>query len=55
MKQPKKLTREQKIKLSKKGYSADAYMLLKEDADTFTAICKYPDDHGVQNTVTINK
>lgn len=55
MKQPKKLTREQKIKLSKAGYSADAYMLATEDAETFTAICKYPDDHGVQNTVTLRK
>lgn len=55
MKQPKKLTRDQKIKLTKKGYSADAYMLLKEDANTFTAISKYPNDHGVCDTVTLSK
>ena len=55
MKQPKKLTREQKIKLAKRGYSANEYMLLKEDADTFTAISKHPDDHGVCDTITINK
>jgi len=36
MKNPKKLTRAQKIKLSKKHIDPDEYVLLREDNDTFT-------------------
>lgn len=36
MKNPKKLTRAMKIKLSNKGFNANDFVLLKEDNDTFT-------------------
>lgn len=36
MKNPKKLTRAQKEKLSKKGFDATEYVLITEDTNTFT-------------------
>ena len=36
MKNPKKLTRHQKEKLSKKNLDANNYLLIQEDAFTFT-------------------
>ena len=55
MKQPKKLTRDQKIKLSRNGHNPKEYMLLMEEGDTFTAIAKAPNKHGIHNTVTLSK
>lgn len=55
MKQPKKLTRYQKIKLSKKGHKADDYLLLTEDAATFTVISKQPNDNGTYDRITVFK
>ena len=40
MKQPKKLTRAQKIKMEKQGVDCNDYMLLTEDNNTFTVISK---------------
>lgn len=55
MKQPKKLTRKQKIKLSKEGYNPEGFMLLKEDVTTFTVISKIADKNGNQEAIAFNK
>ena len=46
MKQPKKLTRNQKEILKKKGLDWYDFMLLTEDKDTFTVISKKENEHG---------
>jgi hypothetical protein len=54
MKNPKKLTRSQKEKLSKKHMDASNYLLIKEDATTFTVQKK--DKIGTEESmITLNK
>lgn len=55
MKQPKKLTRAQKIILNKKGLDGEAFMLLTEDRDTFTVIAKVENKNGVKEQYTYSK
>jgi hypothetical protein len=48
MKQPKKLTRAQKIKMEKQGVDCNDYMLLTEDNNTFTVISKKENKNGLK-------
>ena len=50
MKQPKRLTREQKILLDRKGLNPGHFLLLAEDAETLTLI-----DKGTGTRVTVSK
>lgn len=55
MKQPKKLTRNQKEILKKKGLNWNDFMLLTEDKDTFTVISKKENEHGHKEQYTYAK
>lgn len=55
MKQPKKLTRNQKEILRKNGLDWNDYMLLSEDKDTFTVISKKENEHGNKEQLTYSK
>lgn len=55
MKQPKKLTFNQKKVLTKEGLDWHDYMLLTEDKDTFTVIAKKEDEHGCKEQLTYSK
>ena len=55
MKQPKKLTFNQKKILTKKGLNWHDYMLLTEDKDTFTVIAKKENEHGYKEQLTYSK
>lgn len=55
MKQPKKLTRNQKEVLKKKGLNWNDFMLLSEDKDTFTVIAKKENEHGHKEQYTYAK
>lgn len=55
MKQPKKLTRDQKVILTKKGLNSKDYMLLSEDNDTFTVISKDKNEYGYHEQCTFEK
>ena len=55
MKQPKKLTRNQKEILRKNGLNWNDYMLLSEDKDTFTVISKRENEHGNKEQLTYSK
>lgn len=55
MKQPKKLTRNQKEILRKNGLDWNDYMLLSEDKDTFTVISKKGNEHGNKEQLTYSK
>lgn len=55
MKQPKKLTRNQKEILRKNGLNWNDYMLLSEDKDTFTVISKKENEHGNKEQLTYSK
>lgn len=55
MKQPKKLTRNQKEVLRKNGLDWNDYMLLTEDKDTFTVISKKENEHGNKEQLTYAK
>lgn len=55
MKQPKKLTRNQKEILNKNGIDWNDYMLLSEDKDTFTVISKKENKHGNKEQFTYSK
>lgn len=50
MKQPKRLTRNQKILLDRKGLKPGQFLLIGEDADTMTLI-----DKGTGTKVTVSK
>jgi len=49
MKQPKKLTRNQKIILTKNGMDANSYMLLEDSNDRFTVVMK--PEYDVRRTI----
>lgn len=55
MKQPKKLTRNQKEILRKKDLDWNLYMLLSEDKDTFTVISKKENEYGYKEQLTFGK
>ena len=55
MKQPKKLTRNQKEVLKKNGFDWNSFMLLSEDKDTFTVISKKENEHGNKEQLTYSK
>ena len=55
MKQPKKLTRNQKEILRKNGLDWNDYMLLSEDKDTFTVISKKENEYGNKEQLTYSK
>ncbi len=55
MKQPKKLTRNQKEILRKNGLDWNNFMLLSEDKDTFTVISKKENEHGWKEQLTYSK
>ena len=55
MKQPKKLTFNQKKVLTKEGLDWHDYMLLTEDKDTFTVIAKKENEHGHKEQLTYSK
>lgn len=55
MKQPKKLTRNQKEVLKKKGLDWNNFMLLTEDKNTFTVISKKEDEYGRKQQYTYEK
>lgn len=55
MKQPKKLTRAQKIILQKNGLDAESFMLLSEDKDSFVVIAKKENEHGIKEQYTYMK
>lgn len=55
MKQPKKLTRNQKEVLRKNGLNEKDFMLLNEDKNTFTVISKKEDEHGHRQQYTYAK
>lgn len=55
MKQPKKLTRNQKEMLKKNGIDWNEYMLLSEDKDTFTVISKKENEYGNKEQFTYSK
>ena len=55
MKQPKKLTFNQKKVLTKEGLDWHNYMLLTEDKDTFTVIAKKENEHGHKEQLTYSK
>lgn len=54
MKNPKKLTRNQKVKLSKKHLEPDDYLFIREDVDTFT-VQKRSKLGTKEGIVTLNK
>ena len=54
MKNPKKLTRTQKEKLTKKHIDATEYVMIKEDAYTFT-VQKKSKIGTTENIMTFNK
>ena len=55
MKQPKKLTFNQKKILTKEGLDWHDYMLLTEDKDTFTVIAKKENEYGNKEQLTYSK
>ena len=55
MKQPKKLTRSQKMILSKNKLNANEYMLASEDKNTFTVIAKKENESGRKEQYTFAK
>lgn len=55
MKQPKKLTYNQKKILTKNGLDWHDYMLLTEDKDTFTVISKKENENGWKEQYTYSK
>lgn len=55
MKQPKKLTRNQKEILRKNGLDWNEYMLMMEDKCTFTVISKKENEHGNKEQLTFSK
>ena len=55
MKQPKKLTRNQKEVLKKNGLDWNNFMLLSEDKDTFTVISKKENEHGNKEQLIYSK
>ena len=55
MKQPKKLTRNQKEVLKKNGLNWNSFMLLSEDKDTFTVISKKENENGWKEQYTYSK
>ena len=55
MKQPKKLTRNQKEVLKKDGLDWNSFMLLSEDKDTFTVISKKENENGWKEQYTYSK
>lgn len=50
----KKLTRDQKAKLSKKGIDPTKYLLKTFDHKTFTVRSREPDEHGTYKEMTFN-
>lgn len=55
MKQPKKLTRNQKEILRRNKLDWNDYMLLSEDKDTFTVIAKKENEYGRKEQYTYSK
>ena len=55
MKQPKKLTRNQKEILRKNGLDWNDYMLLSEEKDTFNVITKKENEHRNKEQLTYSK
>ena len=55
MKQPKKLTFNQKKVLTKNGLNWHNYMLLTEDKETFTIISKETNEYGYKEQLTYSK
>ena len=55
MKQPKKLTRNQKEILKKNGLDWSSFMLLSEDKDTFTVISKKENENEWKEQYTYSK
>ena len=55
MKQPKKLTFNQKRVLTKEGLDWHDYMLLSEDKDIFTVIAKKENEYGNKEQLTFSK
>ena len=55
MKQPKKLTFNQKKVLTKEGLDWHDYMLLTEDKDTFTVIAKKENEYGHKEQLTYSQ
>ena len=55
MKQPKKLTRNQKEVLKKDGLDWNSFMLLSEDKDTFTNNKKKENENGWKEQYTYSK
>ena len=55
MKQPKKLTRNQKERLRAEGLNEKEFMLLSEDNNSFTVIAKQVNRFGQRRQITFEK